>query len=174
MSLTVYKTLQASVYDGSNGSQIASEMGFLVASDDGENLVIEGITVPAGHYLVWARQIVQGTPQVVFEGVFDATTYALLYGGVAVPVISEGSTNINASTLGGNRDFNVTLSPAMPTNVYVVIAQIRGPAAIIGGHSIVSTQIFDEDTVRITVNSAAASLAGGNIHVTALAIIGRS
>jgi hypothetical protein len=179
MTVQVTVRYRADKYDGGNAAAIVAAMQATLIADNGVVMTVEvtgGITYNL-NVNDWVVYTINGgttvinvlpTPEFmnfyaefVEPGGIDSVTFTQAYGSVSVP----------ASLLGQTQNYDVSLSEAMPSADYVPIASLRGAPNILQGHSILSVTPLDVDTVRVQVQSGAASLAGATIHVTAFSVL---
>lgn len=184
MTIPVVPALYAIQYDGTNGAAVVSALNGNLITDTGTQLDWLGAdtfpyTLLLGEWAIWTF-----TPALNPLGipVYDAT-FAVQYrnlqalvtslaptGAGASLVQSSGSAAVPASVLGQTANYDVTMSPALPDTSYKPVAQLRGAPGIISGHGILSVTVLSTTQVRVSIQSAAASLAGGSVVVTAFAL----
>lgn len=158
-------------YDGTNGADVVAGLsGATFASDTGSVLTFdEGgstYTANAGDYILRSNNN-------VFSGVYGSMSAAVLFVAVPAPELVHavgGPVSVPASVLGQTQPYTVNLPTAMPSTDYAVVAELRGAPNIVSGHSVLSVTIVDEDTVSVSVQSGAASLAGASLYCTAWAV----
>lgn len=161
-------------YTGSNGADVVAAIGngvTLISDTDG-TLVIElpntdHNTIESGEWWLWTF----GPPGLIHTDTATDDIYQARYARrpalVTALVTATGTASVGASTLPVTRDVDVTISPAMADAAYVPHVSLRGEPGVISGHGILSAAVIDAETVRVTVRSAALSLAGATVHVIA-------
>jgi hypothetical protein len=176
-----FRIVRSAPYDGTNGTELLSQFQGVLVSDSGTLLrfYAQGdpetvYEVPVGWRILW------GGPD-AFEEVAEtirAFPWAVvpLAGASYRLVTVTGTGAIPASLLGGQQNITVNLAPVhggagatLNSSVYTPIADMRGTPTILSGHAIVSAPPLplSSTQVRVTVQSAAASLAGGSVFVVA-------
>lgn len=191
MARDVVALLRSDQYTGSNGAALVAQFGGSVVNDDGTTLDFLGpdanlYSLTAGRWVLWTTtpnpqlfmlEVPTSTYNLQFVDLTANTVGLLVSGGggytpPAAPALvqASGSAAVPASLLGQTANYDVTMSPALPDDSFKPIAQLRGAPGIISGHGILSVTVIDADTVRVQINSAAASLAGGSVVVTAFAL----
>lgn len=180
MVIQVTTRLFADQYDGTNGAAIVAAMeDAFIVSDNGSVLVIEITgtiqhTINVDEWVVYADNggtnvlIVCPTPH--FEALYSEFVEP---GGIDSVTFTQaaGSSSVAASVLGQTVNHDVNLSESMPSTDYVPIVQLRGAPNVLAGHAILNVTVLDVDTVRVQVQSAALSLAGATVHVTAFSVL---
>lgn len=185
MSKQVVPWLHAIQYDGTNGAAVCAALGATLNADDGTQLDFTGAdlspyTLLASQWAVWTYipgwnplgiPIYDATFAVQFADL-SAFILSVAPTGSAAPTLiqASGSASVPASVLGQTANYDVTVSPALPDTSFKPIAQLRGAPGIISGHGIISVTVLSTTQVRVQITSAAASLAGGSVVVTAFAL----
>lgn len=159
-------------YDGTNGAAIVAQFtGCTFTSDTGGQLdFVDSYANPQTFHTGDVLLRINGG---AFGGAIIGGSLApagYRYLAEASLAASSGSASVPASLLGQTAVYNVGLSPAMPSTDYVAFPQLLGAPNIVSGHSILSHTIVDEDTVQVTVQSGAASLAGASVYVQAVGV----
>lgn len=167
--------LEFALYDGTNGAELIAELvGSTFTSDvagvltfDDHQPLEQQYTAP--WYIFRTADGLFGGAGATPDGYLKLAEIVQRYAADGVELVqSVGTASVPASLLGNSgADYDVTISPAQPSAEFVPIAQLRGAPTILYGHSILSATVIDADTVRVRVQSAAASLAGASILVTA-------
>lgn len=181
MSITTtdqFRVVRSAPYDGTNGSELLAEFGGVLVSDTGTLLTFTAAEteyeVAVGERIFW------GGPDAFDEVRADLRVFpwATLPGaGLSYHLTTvTGSGAIPASLLGGTQNITVNLAPVaggagavLSGTNYTPITDLRGTPTILSGHAISSTPPLplSSTQVRVTVQSAAASLAGGSVFVVA-------
>lgn len=161
-------------YDGSNGAEIVGQFGDLV-SDNGTTLVYADTGFPTptfsaevGQYVGWRSEFAEGS---AIDGVDEIPSFPslILVDSEEIPtaiVQHSGRGSVVAKALGGPQDVTVTLDTPMPDATWEPASvAIYGPPGLagLGGHSVDSWTVVDEDTITVHILSAVGSLAGTNI-----------
>lgn len=173
---------KAAKYNGSNGAAICAEFGSTFIYDNGSTLrFLDSDTnqhdVTANQWVSWIAgspgsffTVMANVPADPYSQLLKQSQLDASLAGVGL-VFGEGSSAVPLSTLGNSgANHDIDLSTTMPSTNFFYVAQLYGPPTIISGHSILSSSIIDNNTVRVRVQSGVASLAGASVVVRAMAL----
>lgn len=166
--------IRAALYDGTNEDEILANFGAVKISEVGGVLTYAAIgtvtptwTANVGQYLHWSGT----SPNEAFasDTLLPFPFIHPSFGGNASLFTVTGSANIPGSVLGATQQITVTLSAAMTNTNFTPMVFLRGAPNILSGHAVTTggVTILSTSSVRVTIQSGVASLAGGSIFVVA-------
>lgn len=174
--------IRAAQYDGSNAVDILSQFNAERVSESGGVLTYRTVgdpfntfTANTGDYIHWSSST-DASQSFAIPTLLPFPYVPIPTGSAAPPVVYTdfvvtGSAAIPASALGGTQVIDVTLSGTMSGTNFVPAVFMRvGPSilpSVLSGHGISSAVPLNATTVRVTVRSGLASLAGASLFVVA-------
>lgn len=184
--------LDMALYDGTNGASIVAGLnGSVFISDTGSVLTFTDHNFTTQTVLS-GRYVVRGVGQ--YGGIITAAQFApnsgeyrnltdFVKGLIPATIVTKlqqhgnasGLVSVPASLGGQTQNYDVTITPSIPADQLATVrpdAWLRGAPNIISGHCITQIPtVVNATTVRVRVQSGAASLAGTGIEVNFTSLI---
>lgn len=168
--INIVDSRKAIQYTGSNSAEIDSAITDLtIDSESGGVLTVTSsstqYTVNTGNWIVFWQGYI--------NGVYSNSDFNLFF--IANAVTADASEAVRSAGVASSPtlllntpvDVDVTMVPAMPDSSYSAYSYIFGTGVNLGQVTINSTTVIDSDTVRVNLQTSAASLPGVHILVTA-------